>query len=159
MATPERGSVQRNLPSTILGWTGLLRRQKRFKIYSPQHTRTNMLKQIGRRGPGRTVTPTSQCDKSSRWSGILGRKQPLCKGDVKAQYSSSISHADANSSVQSHTLLTTPAHTQTPDASLHWQVSRCPCRQTSMKDAQINSLSCFLLSHVHVNAFCTIHYG
>lgn len=50
-------------------------------------------------------------------------------------------------SVQSHTPNTTPACTQTPDASMHWQVSGCPCRQTSVKGAEINW---------HLYKFCSV---
>lgn len=68
-------------------------------------------------------------------------------------------------SVQSHTPHSTPACTQTPDASLHWQVSGCPCGQMSVKEAGRNwhwdssafSLSRFL-SHAHTH-FITIHYS
>lgn len=84
MATPERGSVQWNLPSAVLGCTRLLSSLARLR-FTPlyAHTNTYTQKQIGKRGPGRTATSTSQCDRFSRWRGVLRRKQSLCEREVK----------------------------------------------------------------------------
>lgn len=52
------------------------------------------------------------------------------------------SHKQIHTPIATHTRVlrthTTPVCTQTPAASSHCQVSRCPCRETSMKDAEIN---------------------
>lgn len=65
--------------------------------------------------------------------------------------------------IRRHGTHTTPVGSQAPYASFHWQVSGCPCGQTSMKDKNIMQHALFfalpLTNTIHFNYDSRSHRG
>lgn len=159
MATPEQKFVQRHLHRIINFLT-------RLKFIPFTQTKHIYREQTDKWGHGRTVTCTTHCDRLSKWSqspkATSSFADLLSAREVKSQIKSlsltcrcmythiTIIHTRV------HRTTITPVCTQTPEASLHWQVSGCPCRQKSVKDAEINLHSySFVLpfTSLHMNTF------